>query len=85
MNSYFEHGFGVADCLNVSAGWVDPGYSGHITAHPIRYKIPRLLKKGDTFAYGVLYYYPKGVRRKYGEKSLDSHYQNSHGVTSYRS
>ena len=67
-------------CAN--AGWVDPGYEGKITGHPMRTKFPVTLKKGDFIALGVVFAYAQSVLRPYGRSDLGSHYQKSDGTTS---
>jgi len=66
------------DILN--AGWVDPGYCGKVTAHPYLYKNPKIIKKGDLLALGLIYFFPDGTKRSYGSKELNSHYQGSDGI-----
>lgn len=63
-----------------NAGWVDPGYSGNVTAHPLYRKWSVRVKKGDNIVFGVFYRYTSNTKRAYGSKGLDSHYQNSDGV-----
>ncbi|RJQ17310.1 hypothetical protein C4573_04630 [Candidatus Woesearchaeota archaeon] len=63
-----------------NAGWVDPGYEGFVTAHPIRRKFPAVYTKGDFIALGALYHYDTPVKRPYGSSTLNSHYQKSDGV-----
>lgn len=62
-----------------NAGWVDPGYAGHITAHPYRRKTGTVIHRGDAIALGVLIKFAQPVARPYGSKHLNSHYQNSAG------
>ncbi len=64
-------------CLN--AGWVDPGYKGNVTSHPLFFKFNRTIKKDSIMALALIYYFPKGTKRSYGDKELNSHYQNSAG------
>ncbi len=80
-----QYGFAIADFNQVNAGWVDQGYNGAITAHPIYFMRPRILKEGDTFCFGILYQYNSDANRAYGSESLKSHYQNSTGATTSKS
>lgn len=66
----------------VNAGWVDPGYEGNVTAHPMNYKNTLRLVKGMPLAFGLIYKYETQVERAYGSKELNSHYQGSDGVGS---
>ncbi len=68
----------VEGCV-VNAGWVDPGYNGNVTAHPLRRKFPANLANGDAIALGLIYRYTRPVKRPYGSSALKSHYQNSTG------
>jgi deoxycytidine triphosphate deaminase len=80
-----QYGFAIADFNQVNAGWVDQGYNGAITAHPVYYLRPRLLKEGDVFCFGMVYKYNTDSDRAYGSKSLGSHYQGSKGATTAKS
>jgi deoxycytidine triphosphate deaminase len=64
----------------VNAGWVDPGYEGNVTAHPIVRKWRIDVKKGDDIAFGLIYRYTTPSKRLYGSRELSSHYQKSTGV-----
>ena len=66
----------------VHAGWVDPGYKGHVTGQPLRRKFPAIIQKGEALALGRIFKYTSPVKRPYGSKELNSHYQNSTGVGS---
>jgi deoxycytidine triphosphate deaminase len=63
----------------INAGWIDPGYKGNATAHPIRQILPMHIQTGTPLALGLLYKYKKDVLHPYGSEHLNSHYQNSHG------
>ncbi|MBT7903520.1 hypothetical protein HN587_06680 [Candidatus Woesearchaeota archaeon] len=64
------------------AGWVDPGYQGFVTAHPVRRKFPLMVKKGTPIGLGLIHKYDQPVLRSYGSDELKSHYQGSTGVGS---
>jgi deoxycytidine triphosphate deaminase len=80
-----QYGLMFADRNQVNAGWIDQGYNGGVNAHPFSYMENRLLKEGDILAYGVLYKYNSDSKRVYGDKTLNSHYQNSSGATTSKS
>ena len=65
-----------------NAGWVDPGYEGFVTGHPLRRKFSRIYEKGEPVALGQIYRYTSSVLRPYGSEKLGSHYQGSVGVSS---
>ena len=70
------------DNHSANAGWVDPGYEGFVTAHPIRRKFRDLLYKGKPIALGLIYKYDFPVEVPYGSEILGSHYQGSKGSVS---
>jgi len=72
----------LIDNHSVNAGWVDPGYEGFVTAHPIRRKFRDRLYKGKPIALGLIYKYDQGVEVPYGSEVLGSHYQGSKGSVS---
>jgi len=80
-----QYGFAIADFNQVNAGWVDQGYKGAITAHPVYYMRPRLLREGDVFCFGMVYKFNTDSDRVYGTRNLGSHYQNSKGATTAKS
>ncbi|MFP4112415.1 MAG: dCTP deaminase domain-containing protein [Candidatus Woesearchaeota archaeon] len=65
-----------------NAKWIDPGYSGRVTAHPFARKFPYVVKKGMPFALALFYKYNTSVEREYGSCGLGSHYQGSDGTGS---
>ncbi|MBR9679349.1 MAG: hypothetical protein GON13_03715 [Nanoarchaeota archaeon] len=54
-----------------NAGWVDPGYEGHLFPNPYDKKV----KIGDVIAKAYEYYFPSGVQDVYGTKN--NTHQNS--------
>ena len=70
------------DHHSANAGWVDPGYQGFVTGHPIRRKFIDVLEKGKPIALGLLYKYNQPVEVPYGSEVLGSHYQGSKGDVS---
>ena len=66
---------------SANATWVDPGYDGNITGHPVMRNHKVKLNKGDPIALARIYRYDQPVLRPYGsDKKLGNHYQGSHGV-----
>lgn len=71
----------LIDNFKLNAGWVDPGYNGNISGHPRLLKNFEFIKQGNHLAQGLVYYFPNGTQRSYGDKGLNSHYINSNGVS----
>ena len=67
------------ESMVVNGEWVDPGYNGHVTAHPVPYNSPRTIIPGMPFCVGLLIEYPSAAQRAYGDSALGSHYQGSKG------
>jgi len=80
-----QYGFAIADYNQVNAGWVDQGYNGALTGHPVYFMMSRLLKEGKIFSFGVVYEFNTDSDRAYGDMSLKSHYQHSTGATTAKS
>jgi len=81
IESARDQGIGLMlDNHQANAGWVDPGYDGNITAHPLRRAIPMVISQGKPLAIGVFYKYTEPVLRPYGSEGLGSHYQKSQGT-----
>lgn len=76
-----DHNVSSLPFTSCKAGWVDPGYSGKITAHPT---IKRNMELFVNFplAFGRFFKYYDAVDRNYGDEKLNSHYQNSVGSIS---
>ncbi len=62
-------------------GWVDPGYDGSGVPFSRQPKTNShediMIREGDVLGYGHVFYFPNGVERSYGSRSLGSHYQNN--------
>ena len=61
------------DLINLSDGWVDPGYKGGFSRQP-KWNSPRFVKPGDIVGYGQVFFYPKGTGSLYGDENLGSQY-----------
>lgn len=63
--------------LGLHAGFIDPGFRGHITLEIVNHA-PRgiLLKPGMSIGQLVLFMLSSVPQRIYGDKGLNSHYQN---------
>ena len=59
--------------------WIDPGYSGHITAQPIQRNSSTYLTRGQPMILARIYKYTSPVERPYGSPELQNQYQNSKG------
>ncbi|MCF7901700.1 hypothetical protein K9L67_05760 [Candidatus Woesearchaeota archaeon] len=67
------------DLINLSDGWIDPGYVGGFSRQP-KWNSPRFVRPGDIIGYGQVFFYPKGTKNMYGDKILDSQYNNKREI-----
>ncbi len=85
QQSIKEHPLITTDLHQANAGWVDQGYNGSLTAHPIRNANSAYLEEGMIFCCAQVYLFDSDSNRSYGDKSLGSHYQNSKGASHSKS
>ncbi len=55
--------------MNLSEGWIDPGYKGGFSRQPKWVSFEgnkRIVRPGDVLGFGQVYYFPNGVERPYG-------------------
>jgi deoxycytidine triphosphate deaminase len=61
--------------LNLIDGLVDPGYKGGFSRQPKTFS-NRTIYPGDPIGRGIVFYFPQGTRRAYGDATLQSQYQD---------
>lgn len=67
--------------VHVTAGFIDPGFEGHITLEMVNLlKRPLLLTPGMRIAQLAFFKLSSASRRPYGHASLGSHYQGQSGL-----
>lgn len=57
-------------------GWVDPGYEGSFSRQPKTHSPGMTIREGDVLGHGLVFFFPNGTERAYGNPELGSHYQN---------
>ena len=63
--------------LNMSEGWVDPGYTGCFSRQPKTFQTAgHTIREGDVLGHGLIIFFANGVQRPYGSKELGNHYQS---------